>query len=168
MPSLSIYRWRFRTWRQIYKQIGYHPPAGSFLRVDSRIVTYRLRAELLTQIAALFPERVTFFHLPRQMRSLVRLDNSHCISLLICPIFPTINGDICWKLNPIPLESGFVTLVCRLNRANTGFQSFDMFRNIDKLKPCKLKKHDPWWTAGTRLGLSQFCEVAQTLRNSGP
>jgi DNA invertase Pin-like site-specific DNA recombinase len=76
MPPLSTYRWRFNGWRQIYKQIGYDAPATSFSKVDSRTVTLRLRSELLGQIAALFPGRVTLFRLPRQMRFLVRVDNS--------------------------------------------------------------------------------------------
>jgi len=167
MPTLSMYRWRFGNWRQIYKQIGYHAPVSSFLKVDSRTVTSRLRAELLAHITALFPGRVTLFRLPRHTRSLVRLDNSHCISLLICPSFPTIKGDIRWKLNPIPFERGYITLLGRLNRGNADFHSFYMFRNMDKLKPCKLKESNPWWTTGTRLELSQFCEVAKALRSPG-
>jgi len=151
--------------RQIYKQIGYHSPAASFLKVDSRTVTLRLRAELIAHIGALSPGRVTLFRLPRHTRSLVRLDNSHCISLLICPSFPTQKGDIRWKLNPISLERGYIALLGRLNRENAGFHSFYMFKSMDKLKPCKLKESNPWWTTGTQLELSQLCEVAKALQS---
>jgi DNA invertase Pin-like site-specific DNA recombinase len=129
MPPLSTYRWRFNGWRQIYKQIGYDAPATSFSKVDSRTVTLRLRSELLGQIAALFPGRVTLFRLPRQMRFLVRVDNSFSMSLVICPSSPTQKGDHRWKLNPTPLECRYVTLLARLNRENTGFHSFYIFRD---------------------------------------
>ncbi len=163
MPTLSTYRWRFGTWRQLYKQIGYDAPSASFSKVDSRTVTLRLRTALLARIAALFPERVTLFRLPRRMRSLIRLDNYLSISLLICPSLPTKKGEFEWKLNPIPFEQGYISLLGRLNRGNTDFHSFYVFREMDKLKQCKLKESNPWWTTGTRL-LSELCEVAKALQ----
>jgi len=164
VASICTYFHHFGSLRRLYKILGYRPAKGAFIRSDSRMNTMNLRAELVSQIATMFGHNMTVFQLPRHMRLLIRFDDSVCISVILCPSCRTPHGYLRWKLNPIPQEAGFVTLLCRLNAENNGFDSFLMFRRISRVKPCRLKKSSDWFKNGVPLNdLSQLREVAKRL-----
>jgi DNA invertase Pin-like site-specific DNA recombinase len=167
LAGLSTYHSHLGSLRRIYKVVGYRPGPDVFIRSDSRMGTLRLRAELLSQIAVMFGHSVTVFHLPRRMRSIIRFDDSVCVSVIVCPTCRTPKGFLRWKLNPVPGEAKFVTLLCRLNAKNDDFHSFLMLRCMDKLKPCRLNEYGMWFKTGVPLhDLSKLHEVARNLSNS--
>ena len=161
-PPISTYHRRLGGFRQIYKMVGYDAPPGVFTKVDSRTRTYKLRAQVFSQVAALFPQHTSVFRQPGRMRSILRLDNHLCISVIICPCFRTPYGKR-WKLNPVLGERNYMTLLCRLNRENTDFDAFYMLPSMDRLKPCTLAEDDPWLARAKRIELFQIYETAKTF-----
>jgi hypothetical protein len=47
-------------------------------------------------------------------------------------------------LTPGGKRSEYITLLCRLNKENTGVHSFYLFRRIDKGINFKVDERDPW------------------------
>jgi len=76
-------------------------------------------------------------------------------------------GRLGWVLNPVPHESEYVTLICRLNKENNGFHSFLLFGRIDRAKPSKIREDDPWWENGRRLELRELYEATQEISTTG-
>lgn len=165
LPGLSTYYYHLGTFRGIYKLLGYRPPKSAFVRTESKMVTLRLRSELVSRIAVMFGHGVTVFHLPRRMRSILKFDDSVCVSVILCPSDRTPNGHLRWRLNPAPEEQKFVTLLGLLNPKNDGIRSLHMFRRIDKLKACRVKENSVWFKRGVPLNdLSQRHDVATSLQ----
>jgi DNA invertase Pin-like site-specific DNA recombinase len=149
--------------REVYKELGYEPPAGTFLKMDGKKITLRLRAEVLAQIAELFPKRVSFFYLPRGHRHLIKLDNSLCVSVLMCRSQQTLWRGLRWVIAPTSYESDYVTLLCRLNKENNEIHSLYLFPRLDKRHHSVIPENDLWWNRGQRIELWQFYSAVNAL-----
>jgi DNA invertase Pin-like site-specific DNA recombinase len=161
-PTISTLFYRAGRLREVYRLVGYKAPPGTFTKVDSRTQTYKLRAQLFSQIAALFPQHTSVFRQPGRMRSILQVDDL-AISLIICPCFRSVSGKLRWKLNPVLRERTYITLLCRLNRENTDFKDFYMLPSIDRLKQCSLEENDPWLAKAKRIERFQIYETAKTF-----
>ena len=159
-PGNSTYHHHFGGFANIFRLIGYDPPPGNFLRVERREVTVQLRSQILSQIAELFPQKVTTVHLPGHSRVMVQFDNAIRLSVILCRSRRMRRGTLGWVLNPVSSEREYMTLICRLNRKNDGVHSFLLFDRIDKLKHC-MNEHDSWWKAGKRLELWELYEAVK-------
>ena len=165
-PTLSTCYYRLGRFREIYKRVGYDPPAGRFTMSESKAVTWKLRAQVLSHISELFAQRAQFFCLLGRQRVMVQLDKSLTISLLTCRSERTRGGGIGWNIIPAPSEREYITLLCRLNKENTGVHSFYLFRRIDKGINFKVDERDPWWAKGKRIELAQLCDSANEMARS--
>ena len=165
-PGITTYRHHFGSFSNIFRQIGYDPPAGNFVRVEHREITYKLRAQLLAQITDLFPQ-VTSFRLPGRSRMMVQFDNSIRVSVIICRSCRMRGGILGWLLNPIPRERDYITLVCRLNRENKGIHSLFLFDGIEHVQTCRIKEGDPWWKTGRQLELWELYKTTKEISHSG-
>jgi DNA invertase Pin-like site-specific DNA recombinase len=168
MPAISTYYKRLGTFKSIYKRVGFDAPPGLFKRSDSRQLTRALREGLFRQIGAIFQGKATVFRVPGKMRQIVKL-NGQPLSVLLCPSVHRPNRGTSWSLIPVPSESPFVTLVCRLNSTNDGFHSFHLFRQIDKDKPLKFTEQHQWFLRSERVhSLEEICKVLDRLQGSSP
>jgi hypothetical protein len=165
-PTLSTCFYRLGRFREIYKRVGYDPPAGRFMMTESKAITWKLRAQVLSQIAEQFPQRAQFFCLLGRQRLMVQLDKSLTISLLMCRSERTRGGGLGWNMIPAPSERDYITLLCRLNKENTGVHSFYLFRRIDKGISFKVDERDLWWAKGKRIELAQLCDSAKEMARS--
>ena len=164
VPNLRLYYERFGPFREIYKRIGYEPPPGTFAKAESRAISWKLRAQVLSRIAELFPQRAQFFCLLARQRVVVQFDKSLTISLLMCRSDRTRGGGLGWNIIPVPSEREYTTLLCRLNRGNIGVHSFYLFRKIDKgNKHFLVDERDPWWAKGKRIKLEQLGDFAKEM-----
>lgn len=160
MPSIATYHRRLGAFGEIYKLVGFTPPPGRFLRSISRRRTQSLRAGLFRQIRALFPGQAEVFRLPHKSREILRLQGRE-ISILLCPCVHRSGRTRCWSLIPVPCESRFLTLVCRLNATNDGFHGFHLFRKLDKDRAIKFTERYPWLSRSARVeSLEQLNTVA--------
>lgn len=163
MPSVSTYYKRLGPFQRIYELIRYRPSERLFNRCYSRRNTVRLRDALIGKIKALFPDTAKVFRLPRKMRPILQFGDL-AVSVILCPTSYRAKEKPFWCLNPVPAESGFITLLCTLNSANDGFHSFYLFPRIDKSKTCRLREECGWLSRGERLeDLTQLYDSSMHL-----
>ena len=166
VPNIRLYYERFGPFREIFKRIGYEPPPANFAKAESRAISWKLRAQVLSQIAELFPQRAQFFCLLARQRVVVQLDKTLTISLLMCRSDRTRGDGLGWNIIPIPSEREYTTLLCRLNKGNKEVHTFYLFRKIDKENHSLVDERDPWWAKGKRIELAQLCDSAEEMSRS--
>lgn len=163
IASIGVYYRRFGSFLRIYELLGYRPPAEVVLRAKEGSRLRELRRKFVAEIVGRHPDNITVFRQSGRTRSILRLDDSLVVSVLICRTLRLPQG-IRWAFSPVLSECNNITLLCRLKPGNEDFHSFYVFRKIDKLTHCTLNEHDPWLKNGERLAnLSQFYEVARQL-----
>jgi len=165
-PTLSTCFYRLGRFREIYRRVGYDPPPGHFTKTEGKAITWKLRAQVLSDISKLFTQRAQLFCLLGRQRLMVQLDKSLTVSLLMCRSERTRGGGFGWNIIPAPSEREYITLLCRLNKENTGVHSFYLFRRIDKGTHSKVDERDPWWGKGKRIELAQLCDSAKEMSRS--
>ena len=114
MPSPSTYRQRFGSLRRAYELIGYGRP-DLFGPIDLRIRTMALRDQLIARIVAMFPNKVVIVRRGGRWRNRLRLSSGLIVSVLVARSFRVWKQSIRWHLDPVRLESKFVTLLLRLD-----------------------------------------------------
>src|ERR1700738_5167206 len=98
------------------------------------------------------------------MRSILRLGDC-VVSLLLCPAYRRPDRQMHWTLNPVPSESKYVTLLCRLNPGNNSVHSFHLFSGSDKLCRCCFTARYLWLLQGERLDRLEDFSAAVVLRS---
>jgi DNA invertase Pin-like site-specific DNA recombinase len=156
VPSPSTYRHRFGSLRRAYELIGYGRPA-QFGPIDLRRRTQAMREELLSQIAAMFPEHVSIVRRGGRWRSRLRLSNGLIVSVLVARSVRPWKS-VRWRVNAVRHEFRYVTLLARLREGNESFLDFHVLPNIDRRIDISLD--DLWLNRGARLDdLRAFCEA---------
>jgi DNA invertase Pin-like site-specific DNA recombinase len=164
VPSPSTYRHRFGSLRRAYELIEYGRPA-QFGPIDVRRRTQALREELVSQIAAMFPDDVSIVRPGGRWRSRLRLTNGLTVSVLVARSV-RIWKAVRWRVNAVPHERRHVTLLARLSEGNESFLDFHVLPNIDRRLDISL--HDPWLNRGERLiDLRAFCKAVVRFRAEG-
>jgi DNA invertase Pin-like site-specific DNA recombinase len=159
VPSPSTYRHRFGSLRRTYELIGYGRP-DQFGPIDLRRRTQALREELISQIAAMFPDDVSVIRCGGRWRSRLRLKNGLIVSVLIARSVRPWKA-LRWRVNPVLHEREYVTLLARLREGNESFLDFHILPNIDRCTDISL--NDPWLDRGVPLGdLRAFCTVVSS------
>jgi hypothetical protein len=150
-PTVSQY---LGSYEQLYKEVGYRPDTEDIFMGKQRERSRMLRRKIVSRLKKLFPENVIVTHLPRRTRSVLLIDRSFMVSILLC-IPKHKNGKPCLKVEPIVTESDFVTLLCRVNHRHD--RSLDMFVLPQMTGFTRTCEHDSWIRKGIRLrGLTDF------------
>ncbi|HXM22206.1 MAG TPA: recombinase family protein [Terriglobales bacterium] len=160
VPSPSTYRHRFGSLRRAYELIGYGRP-DQFGPIDVRRRTQALRDELISQIVALFPNDVSIVRRGGRWRTQLRLTNGSIVSVLVArSVRPW--KTVRWRVNAIPNECRYVTLLARLGDGNDSFLDFHLLPDIDRCIDISLS--DRWLNRGEQLGdLRAFCKVVTRI-----
>ena len=165
VPSPSTYRHRFGSLRRAYELIGYGRPA-QFGPIDLRRRTQALREELISQIASMFPERVSVVRRGGRWRSRLRLTNGLFVSVLVARTVRTWKETVRWRVDPVPHERGLVTLLARLDEGNFSFLDFHVLPSVDRVKRFDLRLMDSWLNRGQKLSdLGAFGEAVVRVRS---
>jgi DNA invertase Pin-like site-specific DNA recombinase len=167
-PSASVYRQRFGSLRRAYELIGYGHPEN-FGPIDLRRRTQAMRDELIKRIAELFPE-VSILRRGGRWRSLLRMPNGVIISVLVARAVHVWKSTVRWRIDPVPRECTYVTLLARLDEQNNSFLDFHVFSGIERGARFFIKRHDSWLNRGVRLSdLSAFfAAIAEVLEGAPP
>jgi hypothetical protein len=166
VPSPSTYRLRFGSLRRAYELIGYGRP-DQFGPIDLRRRTQALRDELITQIAALFPDEVSVVRRGGRWRSRLRMRNGLVVSVLIARCVHVWKESVRWQLDPVRRESRLITLLARLDEENQSFLDFHILRDVDRRRRFHLCLGDPWLKRGQPLyDLNGFFEVVNCVNAS--
>ena len=158
----GTYSKRFGSLRNAYKLVGYdysYRLGGA----DTRRRTMALREELISQIAAMFPNDVSIVRPGVHWRSRLRLNNRLTVSVLLARSQLVYKTTRRWIIEPVAHERKFTTLLARLDENNREIVDLNVFPNIDRTK--KFQISDIWLKRGKRLiGLSRLCEVVAMVQ----
>jgi DNA invertase Pin-like site-specific DNA recombinase len=163
MPSTMTLRKRFGGYQRLYTLVGYKPKGDAVRRIRLEN-SARLRRELFAKIKDLFPQHVEITHLPKKHRSMLRIDNSFMVSVLLCKQKRRNGGELHWVVQPRAVERSYITLVGRLNRAHEDVVSFHLFSRLPHHYHRSFE-NDPWLNTGVRLKtLSEFYSSVTKLQ----
>ena len=84
MPSVTTLHKHFGTYRQLYQKVGCHLDAEDISKGKQCERSNTLRRTVVSMVQGLFPESVTVTHLPGRTRSVLVIDNSLMVSILLC------------------------------------------------------------------------------------
>ncbi|HWY52949.1 MAG TPA: recombinase family protein [Terriglobales bacterium] len=150
VPSPSTYRRRFGSLRQAYELIECGRP-HQFGPIDLRRRTQALREELISQIAAIFPEHVSIVRRGGRWRTQIRLVNGSNVSVVLARSVRIWKQTLRWRVVPLLYEQGYPTLLARLNEDNTSFLDFHVIPSMDRVKSFDLRLNDGWLNRGQKL-----------------
>jgi DNA invertase Pin-like site-specific DNA recombinase len=162
--SPGTYRHRFGSLRNVYGLIGYNSP-GRFSRVDTRNRTQAMRSDLMARIVAIFPNEVSIISPGIRWRGRLRLNNGLIVSVLVSRSEIVWKQTRRWRIDPVPRERKFVTLLARLDPGNRSFVDFHVFPNMDHANRFQISLTDCWLNRGKRLNdLSQIMGLLRWAR----
>jgi DNA invertase Pin-like site-specific DNA recombinase len=164
--SPTTYIKRFGSLREAYRRIGYGSPSD-FGAIDLRRRTRALREELMEQIRAMFPNEVEITGRGGRWRSRLRVRNRLTVAVQVARSLRTWKTTIRWRIDPLPKETRFVTLLARLNLKNDAVQDLHIFPALGLQNRYFVSLKDAWLKGAERLSdLTQFCEAAQRAGGS--
>ena len=150
-PTITQY---VGSYEQLYREVGYRPDTEDIFMGEQRDRSRMLRRKIVSTVKRMFPDHVIVTHLSRRTRSVLLIDRSFMVSILLC--VPKIrNGMPRVKVEPIVTESDFVTLLCITNDRRD--RLLDMFALPKMTGFIRTFPHDSWVRKGIRLRkLSDF------------
>lgn len=165
MPAACTMRRHFGTYRQLYERVGYHFETEDLFRGEQAERSLEVRRRLVQTIAALFPEHVVVTHLPERNRSILMMDNSFMVSILLGRSIRRNGGPLQWVVAPSHAERDYITLLCTLNEKRDRVLNHYLLPRIEWLGRWQyLYKDDPHLEAATKLeSLSNFYAAVKKL-----
>src|SRR5260370_32949961 len=115
IPATATLRSHFGTYRQLYKALGYHLPPHDLYHGKLAEPSMRLRRKLVKQLAEIFPEHVRVTSLPRSGRSILEVDHSFMVSVLLCVSYQRPGRQRLWLVRPNSAEREYITLLCKVS-----------------------------------------------------
>jgi DNA invertase Pin-like site-specific DNA recombinase len=133
MPSVTTLHKHFGTYRQLYERVGYHLDAQDISKGEQCERSITLRRNVVSAVQEMFPQRVKAIHLPKKTRSVLVIDNSFMVSILLCRS-KLKRGTPYWVLEPNPAESSYITLVCTMNEHHDGVLDYFLLPRMDQFR----------------------------------
>lgn len=166
MPSTTTLHKHFGTYRQLYEKVGYHLGAEDISRGEQCERSITLRRKVVSAIQDLFPERLTAIHLPGKTRSVLLVDGSFMVSILLCRS-KLKRGTPYWVLEPNPAERSYITLVCTMNERHDGVLDYFLLLRMDQFRSACF--HDSFLRTAVRLHkLADFYTEVKRLNSERP
>lgn len=131
MPALSTIHRRFGTYRQFYEKVGYHLETLDVRNNSHCESALRLRRKLVNAIQALFPDHVAITHLPGKTRSILSVDNTFLVSVVLCRPRISEKGTLGWPLCANADERSYITLACTLNKQLSRVRHYYLLERTD-------------------------------------
>ena len=155
-PTITQY---VGSYEQLYKEVGYQPDTEDIAMGKQRERTRLLRRKIVSKIKKLFPGNVIVTHLPRRTRSVLLIDHSFMVSVLLC-IPKHKHGRSYLKIEPIVTESEFVTLLCEVDDRHERVLKMWILPKMTGF--VRTFPHDSWIRRGIRMRrLSDFYAVVK-------
>lgn len=126
----------------------------------------RLRRKLIHKIRELFPQNVIVTHLPRMSKSMLLIDRSVMVSILLCRS-KRKRGKLCWVMEPNDRERDYITLLCTMNATHDRVLDYYV---LPKMMSAQMSAHRPlhrndsWLREGIQLHrLSDFYSLVKRV-----
>jgi hypothetical protein len=118
---------------------------------------------LFAQLTAAFPDNIAVTHLPNLKRSLLLIDGTFMVAVLLCLSKPE-KGKRVWEANPVAAEREHITLICPMIRLHNEVVEFYLLPPID-WKSHRWYPPNPIFPSAIKLNptLSDFYTAAQRL-----
>jgi DNA invertase Pin-like site-specific DNA recombinase len=114
MPATNTLHSHFGTYRQLYKAVGYRLPPHDLYHGEHAEPSIRLRRKLVKQLGEMFPEHVRVTSLPHSDRSILEVDHSYMVAVLLCISYQRPGGRRFWVVRPTSAEREHITLLCKI------------------------------------------------------
>lgn len=165
MPTPNTLHHHFGSYRKIYEMVGFHLDSEDVPRGDRTNQSLILRRKRVAEIKGLFPDNVTVTHLSSRTRSVLVIDRSFMVSLLLCRS-KVEHGKLIWAVEPKLAESDFITLVCTMNATHDDVIDYFLLPNMRPFR--RFCFHDGRLRTAERLGgLLDFYPRAKKMWSDG-
>ncbi|MGO9517829.1 MAG: recombinase family protein [Candidatus Korobacteraceae bacterium] len=167
MPAAGTLHSHFGTYRQLYKAVGYQLPPHDCYRGELAEPSIRLRRKYIKQLTELFPEHVRVTNLPHSDRSILEIDHSFMVAVLLCVSRQRGGGRRHWIVRPTSAEREHITLLCKISSTRTRIASYHLLPRVDiPGRTHSSYNDDPSLCRGTLLqNLSGFYAAVKALRH---
>jgi DNA invertase Pin-like site-specific DNA recombinase len=162
-PSPATYIKQFGSLIRAYELVGAQrvrsrTPKEAYRRNQS------LRETLVSQIAAMFPLRVSVVRQPGNRRVYLVVDKAHPVSVSLARVIARKPTTIRWRYDGVLREYGRPTLLARIDMSCQGFKDFFVFPPMTLMNSMNLRAHDKRLRRGIRLeNLSKFPDVVNEV-----
>lgn len=134
MPALSTIKRRLGNCHQFYPKVGYHLDSVDCINNIHCEATLKLRRKIISSIQRLFPDHVQITHQPGKTRSILLVDNSFMVSVVLCRARRYRTGTLGWPLYPNEGERHYITLACKMNEGQTRVLGYFLFERTDNFR----------------------------------
>ncbi len=168
MPATTTLRSHFGNYKRLYDAVGYQFLAQDNYRGRSAEPSMRLRRNLMKRLSALFAGHVNVKTLPYSTRSILEIDHTFMVSVLLCVSYKRPECRRCWIVVPRRREIQNITLLCKLNPARNRIASFHLLPRIDiSGRTHRSSGNDPLLKTGVMLrNLSTFYSTVKALKKN--
>lgn len=170
MPATATLHNHFGTYRQLYEAVGYQLPPYDLYRGEPSEPSMRLRRKLVRQLGEMFPEHVRVTSLPHSGRSILEVDHSFMVSVLLCVSYQRAGQQRLWVVRrQNATEREHITLLCKVSPGTHHIASYYVVPRVDvpgRTYKTHLYDDDPLLQMGIPLRtLSGFYAAVKTLRH---
>jgi DNA invertase Pin-like site-specific DNA recombinase len=167
MPSPNTLRRHFGTYGQLYQAVGYDLQPHDYYRGEPAEPLMRLRRRLVKTLGQIFADHVRVTTLPHSSRSVLDIDQSFIVCVLVCSNQRRGAGRRFWVVRPTSAEREHITLICKTSADRSRIASYYLVSRLDipgKRQNSQLRTDDPLLQNGIRLRkLSEFYASVKTL-----
>jgi len=166
MPALGTIHRHLGSYQEIYERVGYHTTFIDVFKSEQAEPSQRLRRDTVRQILTTFPENICLTHLPNRTRSILQVDHSFSVSIVLCRTTRQKTGSIHWRVETCVAERENISLVVRLAPGADRVESYHVFPKLT-FQSHRSYPNDPWLKTGIFLkNLSQFYVTVRRLHDS--
>lgn len=154
VPSSAYYEKRFGTLQRVYELAGYRNKKSFVLREQSRREVTQIHMKVLQQLISIFGSEFTVVRRDDKVRPrILRFANGLRLSIAVCRYETTVLGHSRWVFQCLSARRhGYMTLLCRCNKTNTGIRDFWLLPSVSHLLMSSLlKERDERLNEGIRL-----------------
>jgi DNA invertase Pin-like site-specific DNA recombinase len=166
LPCPNTLRRHFGSYRQLYQRVGYQLPAQDWYQGPQAEPALRLRRHLVKRLHEMFPDHVRVLNLPPSCRSVLEIDGSFMVAVLVCISYQRGGGQRSWVVRPTSVERSNITLLCKVSADRNRINSYYVLPKVDIAGRTYLSyRNDPALHCGVRLrSLSEFYDAVYALR----
>jgi len=161
MPAPPTIYHHFGSYQTLYDSVGYRPDTEDFHKYNQISRSMLLRRTLVKKIKEMFPQNIIVTHLPRCQRSMLLVDRSFMVSILLCRS-KCKHGKHVWIMEPTERERNFITLLCTMNSSHD--RVLDYYVVPRMAGQHMLHRKVSWLRQGVRLSrLSDFYAAVKKM-----
>jgi DNA invertase Pin-like site-specific DNA recombinase len=154
---------RFGSLIKAYDRIGYRTMYKK--TAEHRLHVRQIRSELMQQLVAMFPGRVSVFSWAWRRRNCLRLKNGMKVAVRVCRSIKLVTKGRMWVLQAARDERCRITLMAGMNPENAALETFYLTARLKNRCKVHIAESSEWLHNGVHLkDLRSFYEVAMGRR----